>query len=351
MDSILGLKKASAVRIVNRYLAGNHYLLCISYRLHYHLWLIDFLYNYLVFYSGLEKTINKGKMEEIKLKAPAKINLFLKVLGKRDDGYHNIYSWFQTISLCDLLIIRKKSRLGNRLRIVNDIDLPLDDRNLIVKSANLLDKKFGLDGGVDIELEKNIPVSAGLGGGSSDAAATIFGMNRLFGLGLSPASMSKLALEIGSDVPFFFSSGQAEVTGRGENIRNIRLPQDYFIALIVPDISISTGDSYARLNLGLTSENDSFKLRYSKTFAELISHLGQIGNDFESVQHDSIKELEEIKQNLRNAGAALARMSGSGPSVFGLFKGRPDVALFEDLAKRGWHISVEHPMPCPLEFQ
>ncbi|MFH2035808.1 MAG: 4-(cytidine 5'-diphospho)-2-C-methyl-D-erythritol kinase, partial [Candidatus Zixiibacteriota bacterium] len=158
-------------------------------------------------------------MNEIILKAPAKINLFLKVLGKRNDGYHNIYSWFQAIDLFDILSFKKIKNPKFILKVKNNSNLSTDENNLIIKTARLMSGLFNFSGGLEICLEKNIPLSAGLAGGSTDSAATIYGINRLFNLKLTNKQMREIGAKIGSDVPFFFSSGQAEVTGRGEVIK------------------------------------------------------------------------------------------------------------------------------------
>ncbi|MEW5925461.1 MAG: 4-(cytidine 5'-diphospho)-2-C-methyl-D-erythritol kinase, partial [Candidatus Zixiibacteriota bacterium] len=152
----------------------------------------------------------------LKLRTPAKINLFLNVLGKRPDGYHDICSWFQAIDLFDNITFTKRDKRGLNLYYEGAYAVPTDDRNLIIKTAGLLFDKFSLEGGLDIGLQKNIPVSAGMAGGSSDSAATIYAMNKIYELNLGNEDMKQLGLELGSDIPFFFSSGQAEVTGRGD---------------------------------------------------------------------------------------------------------------------------------------
>ncbi len=262
-------------------------------------------------------------MQHITVRAPAKINLFLKVLRKRNDGYHDIYSWFQAINLFDYLFFERSVAPGIRLSLENDIDLPTDENNLIVRTARMLSEKFDLPGGIEIRLRKNIPVAAGLGGGSSDAAATIYAIDKLFELDLSNKKRQKLGLEIGSDVPFFFSTGQAEITGRGEIIGDIPLPLDYAIVLIVPKIATSTADSYRRLNLDLTSSGDGVRLPRCKDFGEMADLVSSVGNDFEKASLETLTILREIKEILKNAGAAFTRMSGTGPAMFGLFNSAP----------------------------
>jgi 4-diphosphocytidyl-2-C-methyl-D-erythritol kinase len=286
-------------------------------------------------------------MHKITIRAPAKINLFLRVLNKRNDGYHNIYSWFQAIDLFDYLEFEKRSENGIRLIIENDIDLPRGENNLIVKTAKLLFEKYNLPGGLNILLEKNIPIAAGLGGGSSDAAATIYAINRIFDLNFSNEKMKQLGLEIGSDVPFFFSSGQAEVTGRGEIIKDITLPANYSILLVVPRIAVSTAESYRRLNLGLTSSGDVVRLANCKTFGELIARLGRVGNDFEEVGLEFPVMLGEIRDMINKTGAVLTRMSGTGPTIFGLCENALGKDSWRDINGKGWFVFWGHPITLP----
>jgi len=286
-------------------------------------------------------------MDKIKVGAPAKINLFLKVTGKRDDGYHNIYSWFQAVSLFDHLTFEKSNKPGFRLKIKNGGNLPADNQNLIVKTAEILFGRFAPGGGLNIELEKNIPVSAGLGGGSSDSAATIYAISRLYKLGLSYKKMQEIGLEIGSDIPFFFSSGQAEVTGRGEIIKKIVLPLDYSIILITPGLAISTTDSYRRLKMDLTSPGKRIRLLRCNDFKGLVAGIFEIGNDFERVHLKSFPVLNEIKGVLLSAGAALTRMSGSGPTIFGLFYNMPEGDGFRKIVRGDWQQHVVQPITLP----
>ena len=157
------------------------------------------------------------------MRAPAKINLFLKVLRKRPDGYHDIHSWFQAVDLFDELTFRRKTETGIGLDVTGDPDLPENGENLVIRAAEMLFDRFKLPGGLKIGLKKAIPVAAGLGGGSSDVATTIYALNQLYDLELTAKTMQQLGLEIGSDVPFFFSTGQAEISGRGEVINGISL--------------------------------------------------------------------------------------------------------------------------------
>ncbi len=286
-------------------------------------------------------------MNEIEVRAPAKINLFLKILGRRDDGYHDIFSWFQAISLYDYISYEKSANAGIELRIEHSPDLPTDKTNLIVRTADLMFKNFGLSGGLKIHLKKNIPVAAGLGGGSSDSAATIYAIDKLFELGLTDIELRKLGLKIGSDIPFFFSSGQAEVTGRGDIIENIKLPLNYYIVLVNPGIFISTAESYAGLKMSLTSQRTGIKLFRCKDFKEMVINLLEIENDFEKGHLKSFPILEKVSSALTNAGARLVRMSGSGPTIYGLFENIPEGDGFHQIIRGDWWHFIVQPIVLP----
>ena len=260
---------------------------------------------------------------ELEIETPAKINLFLDVLNKREDGFHNINSLFQAISLFDILHFEVQSTPKLTLEIVGNDSLPINDDNLIVKAYNFMREKFELSQGLRVKLEKNIPIAAGLAGGSSDASATILACNLLFELELTSEAMAGCGLHIGSDVPFFFSSGQALVTGQGEVIEDTTYPTDYELVIVKPDISISTAKSYAALKRDLTKQKNPFKLGTCRTVDRYVLSLNGAGNDFEEVHLLSYPEIGKIKDGLLLAGAELARMSGSGPCVFGIFKELP----------------------------
>jgi len=286
-------------------------------------------------------------MDRMNIKAPAKINLFLKILGKRQDGYHNILSWFQAVDLFDYLSFEKTGGKGIELAIDGDHSLPTDSDNLITRTAGLLFERYDLQGGLKIRLTKNIPIAAGLGGGSSDAAATIYAINSLYELNLAAEKFNDSGLAIGSDVPFFFSSGQGEVSGRGGDIKEIDLPTDYFIILVTPKLEISTGESYRRLNLGLTSNDANVKLYSCSNFKQLIDCIGDLGNDFESMHLQSYPVLGRIMDALNRAGAELTRMSGSGPTIFGLFKDMPEREDLIQITRGDWQLMTVRPITLP----
>lgn len=286
--------------------------------------------------------------DELIIGAPAKINLYLRVLGKRPDGYHDIDSLFQAVSLFDRLRFRR--RRGNpevALRVTNGVDLPVGPGNLVCRAFEVMRKQYDLTDGIEIELEKNIPVSAGLGGGSADGAATILACNRLFDLKLGSSEMATISLAVGSDLPFFFSHGQAHVTGRGERVHEINCPTDYWVQLVTPNVEVSTAESYARLRIPLTKSRAPFSLRRWKTPKGLIGFLRKTGNDFEKVQLDSFPDLGLIKAGLINNGALLARLSGSGPTVFGIYEEAPETEDGRLLGCNDWRESLVRPVVLP----
>ena len=282
--------------------------------------------------------------------APAKVNLFLEVLNRREDGYHNINSLFQAVSLFDRLKFTRKLDSGINLTVENNPDLPTDDSNLVVRACLLMQKEFGLKSGLEISLQKNIPVAAGLGGGSADGAAAILACNVLFELDLNIQEMARLGLQIGSDIPFFFSSGQAQVTGRGEIIAETEYPTDYWLVLITPDIAVSTAESYAALKIGLTRTNNPINLKPCRTFAEFVESLKLLTNNFEEAHLLSYPELVRIKDELLKRKALLARMSGSGATMFGIFKEVAEEWTSNRIFNQGdWQINVVRPITLPLK--
>ncbi|MCK4857377.1 MAG: 4-(cytidine 5'-diphospho)-2-C-methyl-D-erythritol kinase [candidate division Zixibacteria bacterium] len=255
----------------------------------------------------------------ITLKAPAKINLFLKVLGKRPDGYHDIYSLLQTVNLCDTL---RLSRRDAGIKIESDsASIPVDESNLVAKAFSLLQKETGFSGGIHCKLKKEIPVGAGLGGGSSDAAAALKGINQLLGLGLVVERLAAIGANIGSDIPFFFSSGQAIISGRGEDVLTINLPTGYEIILIVPDFAISTAWAYSQLRFPLTRHSAPPTFYLAESVPDLFESLKKIGNDFQSIVADNFPEVGTCTGNLWQAGAKHVALTGSGSAFYGLFEG------------------------------
>ncbi|MBI4379460.1 MAG: 4-(cytidine 5'-diphospho)-2-C-methyl-D-erythritol kinase, partial [Nitrospinae bacterium] len=197
-------------------------------------------------------------MRKINIKSPSKINLGLKVIGRRDDGYHDVETVFQMINLCDDVVLTESSY---GITLYSDCkDIPFDERNLAYRAAQLLLKETGIKKGVKIEIYKNIPISAGLGGGSSNAAVTLLGLNYVLDLQLSRDELFPIAMSLGADVPFFLSGPQAFGTGRGDKLQNLSCKERFYILLLNPHIPISTAWVYENLNLELTKEMNNIKI-------------------------------------------------------------------------------------------
>jgi 4-diphosphocytidyl-2-C-methyl-D-erythritol kinase len=279
--------------------------------------------------------------------APAKVNLFLQVLSRRPDGFHDINSLFQAVSLFDRIRFTLTENDGIELTLEKQCDLPTGSDNLIAAAWSMMQKEFNLSGGLKVGLEKNIPIGAGLGGGSSDGAATILACNILFQLGLSADTMMALGARIGSDVPFFFSGGQALVSGRGEILRELQAPIDYWIVLVTPNFQISTANSYAALSLTLTEKEQKFNLGRHRTADELVESLRVADNDFEANHLISYPEIRQIRDELLKSGARLARLSGSGPTVFGIYREAPGSELDSLSREQDWQLNVVRPITLP----
>ncbi len=256
------------------------------------------------------------------IKAPAKINWFLIVKGLRNDGYHEIISLMQKISLYDELIFEP----SEDIEIITDANIPLKE-NLIYKAINALrilrDNTHLNSHCIRITLKKEIPMSAGLGGGSSDAAATIVGLNQLWGLGLSIEDMMKIGATIGSDVPFFFGPPSAIVSGKGEVIHPVRLGRSYPLLLVKPPVSVETAWAYSEIDRAGWDNNPDEGDQYPSSFVRFLERGHTITpverNDLEKVVINKYPEIGEIKDTLKSLGAIFSIMTGSGPTVIGLF--------------------------------
>lgn len=295
--------------------------------------------------------VNKFTKSELILKTPAKINLFLEVLNKRSDGFHDINSLFQAVSLFDTLSLKTTKDPGISLICNNNKYLSVGEDNLIVKTFNLLDDLYKFSFGLCITLEKNIPIAGGLGGGSSDAAATILACNLLYDLKLTYLEMSTISKEIGSDLPFFFSRGQALVSGRGDIVEETEFDTNFDLILVTPNMKIETAGSYASLKRGLTKQKNPYNLRRSRTLIDYVNELRNAGNDFEKVHFSNYTELVEIRNELYQNGALLAQMSGSGPTMFGIFVDLEKINLDKFSVGRDWRINTVSPISLTRHLQ
>ncbi len=255
----------------------------------------------------------------MRLRAMAKINLGLDVLGKRPDGYHEVRMIMQTIRMYDLLEIKRISGTGITLK-TNLPYIPTDGRNLVCQAAALLLKEFGISEGLFIRLEKFIPVAAGMGGGSADAAAAMLGVNRLFHLGLSRRELMTRAVQIGADVPYCILQGTALAEGIGEKLTRLPRAPFFYVLIGKPDINISTKIAYENLRLdSLSHHPDIDQMTEAIRRQDLHTLTSLMENVFEPGIIQKYPVIQEIKDLMKKHGALQALMSGSGPTVFGIF--------------------------------
>lgn len=250
-------------------------------------------------------------------KAPAKINLSLDVLSKRSDGYHNIEMIMTTIDLADRIILNELAE--DRVEIsLESRYVPSDERNLAYQAASLFKQTYEIHKGVHITIEKNIPVSAGLAGGSADAAAVLKGLNRLWSMQISEEELLKLGAALGTDVPFCICGQTAIVKGRGEIVEPLPSPPPCWVVLAKPDIGVSSRTIFQQIVMGDIVHPQTAKVIKAlkeNNFEKLCQSLGNALEPLTIKQHP---EVEQIKHVLKQAGATAALMSGSGPTVYGL---------------------------------
>lgn len=263
----------------------------------------------------------------MRLQAFAKINLGLDVLGKREDGYHEVRMIMQTIRMYDQLDMRKSVEPGIHLT-TNKKYIPVDENNLVWRAAKLMMDTCGIMEGVSIHLHKVIPVAAGMAGGSSDAAATLVGMNRLFHCGLSKEKLMELGVQIGADVPYCVMRGTALAEGIGEKLTSLPGVPMCYVLIGKPGINVSTKFVYGNLHLDEVTEHpDIDGMVQAIRNHDLYGITDRMGNVLESVTCPAYPVIDEIKAQMMKNGAVNAMMSGSGPTVFGIFDD-PDKAEF-----------------------
>lgn len=258
-------------------------------------------------------------MEQIHLKAMAKINLGLDVVRRMENGYHEVRMIMQTVDLYDELILRKTGKAG--IRIVTEYEeLPTDESNLIYKTAKLITERHPVTGGVEIELRKNIPIAAGMAGGSTDAAATFVGMNELFALGLSEEALREMAVSIGADVPYCIMGGTALSEGIGEILTPLLPAPECNVLIAKPDISVSTKFVYENLHANtLQKHPDIDGMIQAIKDGNLEGVSERIENVLETVTEKAYPVIADLKKLMKEQGAMNALMSGSGPTVFGIY--------------------------------
>lgn len=270
-----------------------------------------------------------GSNNDISLKALAKINLGLDVVRRREDGYHEVRMIMQTIHLYDRLDIIRTKEPGIQIQ-TNLSFLPVNENNLIYKAAKLLMDEFSITDGVSVKLDKRIPVAAGMAGGSTDAAAMLIGVNRLFSLGLTKKQLMKRGVQIGADVPYCIMRGTALAEGIGEALSPLPPMVKCPVLIAKPSISVSTKFVYQNLKLDDTTIHPDIDLLIddikAKNLHDIAAHMGNV---LETVTIPNYLVIDEIKKHMLSNGAVGAMMSGSGPTVFGLFDD-------EDTAKKAY---------------
>ena len=270
-----------------------------------------------------------GSNNDISLKALAKINLGLDVVRRREDGYHEVRMIMQTIYLYDRLDIKRTQEPGIQIQ-TNLSFLPVNENNLIYKAAKLLMDEFSITDGVSVKLDKRIPVAAGMAGGSTDAAAMLIGVNRLFSLGLTKRQLMERGVQIGADVPYCIMRGTALAEGIGEELSPLPPMVKCPMLIAKPSISVSTKFVYQNLKLDDTTIHPDIDLLIedikAKNLHDIAAHMGNV---LETVTIPNYPVIDEIKKHMLSHGAVGAMMSGSGPTVFGLFDD-------EDTAKKAY---------------
>ncbi len=279
----------------------------------------------------------------ILVKAYAKINFYLDVIRKRPDGYHDIETIFQSISLHDTL---KFTSDPTEVEVITaHADLPAQEQNLVYKAATLLRQETEMQCGASIALEKNIPIGAGLAGGSADAAATLAGLNLLWETGCDEETVLKVAARTGSDVPFCLVGGTAAGSGRGEKLLKLPSVGERWLVIVTPPFSVSTADVYGSLRMPFSRRDGSFAEEdYEEQFTEPFHRVIDLvrSGDIEDVLHNTMErvvlkrhsELVELKTTMERAGCTSTLMSGSGPTVFGFVPSRDDGVTVVERVKR-----------------
>lgn len=259
-------------------------------------------------------------MNSIDLKSRAKVNLSIDVLGKREDGYHLVEMIMQTIDLYDKLKITEIEENSILIKS-NSLDIPLNEDNIMYKAVNLLRNQFNIEKGIEISIEKNIPVAAGMAGGSSNAAAVLVGLNKLWNLGLSESELKDIGLKLGADVPFCITGGSSLAEGIGEELTNIKgLPEDLNILVCKPNIFVSTKEVYQSLNMDKVKRRPKNKELIDALQKEDVKFISEnMVNVLEEVTSLKYSEIGQIEDIMIKNKALGSMMSGSGPTVFGLF--------------------------------
>ena len=268
---------------------------------------------------------------KITVNAPAKINLFLDIIGKLDNGYHSLFMVMQTVGLCDTVTVEKSEENGIFLTC-SEKKLPCDEKNIAYKAAAAFCKKHGIEPNVKIHIEKRIPFAAGLAGGSADAAAVIVALDKLYETNLSEYELCKTGLLVGSDVPFCIKGGTCLSQNTGGILSPLEPLKDCFIVLAKPDSGVSTAEAYAAADNTYLYRPDSMRMLDACEKGDFEGICKYAGNVFEQVIE--VAERVEFKKIMRKHGCSLCQMSGSGPTVFALFESKENAGnCAEELRK------------------
>lgn len=278
-------------------------------------------------------------MNEYQIKAYAKINLGLDVVRRLENGYHEVKMVMQTVGIYDVLELK---RIPEGIVVTTDAgELPTDENNLVYKAAKLMQERYEIREGISIHLEKHIPIAAGMAGGSTDAAATMKGISRLFGLDCTPEELMALGVKIGADVPYCVMGGTALAEGIGEKLTALPSAPECWVLVAKPDINVSTKYVYEHLDAaGVEKHPDIDGMVEAIKAGSLQGVLDRMENVLESVTASAYPVIDTIKSRMKELGALNSLMSGSGPTVFGIFREKDKAArayeaiVAEELAKQ-----------------
>ncbi len=298
------------------------------------------MFMYIVYnISCLNIILGQGiPMNSIELPAPAKINIALDVIGKRPDGYHEVRMLMQQIKLHDTVVL-ERSESSIDVSCSNPL-VPQGYTNIAYKAAKMLMDSKGISSGIRIKIDKRIPMAAGLAGGSTDAAAVLKGLNELFSLGLSMEELAQIGVKAGADVPFCIKGGTMLSEGIGEILTPISPLQGVYLVVVCPHINVSTQWVYQQLRLDRISQRPDFNILINAISSRDIAEIaGNLINVLETVTTEKHSIIKEIKEKLVSAGALGSLMSGSGPSVFGIFDSCEKAnAACEAISHEGWDV-------------
>ena len=267
-------------------------------------------------------------MRNIRFKAYGKINLGLDILRKREDGYHELQTVMQTLTVYDTLHLNTDESFSDIRVMSNKEELPVDSGNIVYKAIELIKREYNITDGVHAYIEKRIPIAAGMGGGSADAAAAVKAMNFLFGLKIPEKKLMEFCLELGADVPFCFMRGTALAEGIGERLMRLKMPPECTVLIAKPDINVSTKEVYEEFDRLLTVDHPDIKgIIKAVDEGSLDLLAASLGNVLEAVTAAKYQAINKIKKIMTDNGARASMMTGSGPTVFGIFDNRDKARL------------------------